>query len=1025
MTQEELDCFNDLKRCLTEAPTLIIPNLDPDTHPFVVVTDASKRGLGAILMQKADDGKLHPIAYSSRMTDEKEQLRYSTYQLEMAAVVYALNVFKHYLRFKKIPFILRTDCQALCWLLKCEHDSTIRKWIIQLTEFDFTIEYVRGAENPADVLSRLPIPLPEGLIVEQSPEPLYSEDHGKLQQFIISCLNKRTSNKQERRTNSTTNSSTTSVSVFSESQIVQPLYICGANKQNHDTHTETCSLTTTCCVNNLKEFLQQTFLEIWELQTSLNEHPQHKNENQCCVLTPEISQLHPVTSPNHEPQVHDSKEDEQYGLDEKHCDDTIDTTPDNITMSIDEDCEEITEAEKRLAEKISRSIIVQSRYLEENEEIGDYDDEDLLHELPQAEKESILLTLEAQLQLMRTEFNNDNFRKWQNSCPKVLKIINDLSRTTDMNQPIHSVYKIIEGILHVNNRKLQEKYNHHKLNKRIVTLRKEWSKLVPEVNIPGTTLGIKWCILREFHGLPTTGHLGCNSTYFMLRQHFFWKGMLKDVRKWIDACETCQKCKVGKNNSVGEHRSVLQTRPFEVVSIDLVGPFPETPNGNTFILTVLDHFSRYPLAIPIANKTEEVVATALKIHLFMAFPFWPRKILSDKGSEFNNKVINSIYKQLGVSQILTSHDNPRANSVERFHRFMNASIRTFINKKILHKTWDLYVDTVVFTYRCTTNKELQDIHPSTRFFGRWPIRPIDYLLGGNIDEQKVSCTNEHVQEILSTFREVYDTIHHNQRQQAIKNMYHTNKQLPVYNIDDMVYVWRLHDPGKQEWRYDGPFPIAEKISDISYRVCFGKYKTDRPHKNKQKGDAKYKVVTIRHLQPYQPFMDEFPNTAPLFEEDNDDIGVSPDVEQTPVVGMMTIIPYWAWDTIKNDKQAFSVAKIIAINGDNVIIHKYGNNTNNNFSPQAPGYLYRSNQSIRTKYTDTPQTSFKNKPYAPFQNQLKLQDNRLNHSVNHKLTKKDCMYSGFTLTQSKMIPIQVLEAIDKNKHLNKEIQKALL
>ena len=136
-------------------------------------------------MQNGKDNTLHPISYISRMTDEKEKLRYTTYQLEMSAIVWALSVFKPYLRHKNVPFTLRTDCQSLCWLLKTDHDTTVKKWILQLTEFNFQIEYIKGKDNPADLLSRSPLPVPQGCFLEQPMEPLYSEDHDNLMSWII------------------------------------------------------------------------------------------------------------------------------------------------------------------------------------------------------------------------------------------------------------------------------------------------------------------------------------------------------------------------------------------------------------------------------------------------------------------------------------------------------------------------------------------------------------------------------------------------------------------------------------------------------------------------------------------------------------------------------------------------------------------------------------------------------------------------------------------------------------------------
>ena len=179
--------------------------------------------------------------------------------------------------------------------------------------------------------------------------------------------------------------------------------------------------------------------------------------------------------------------------------------------------------------------------------------------------------------------------------------------------------------------------------------------------------------------------------------------MIKDVTKWIDACHRCQRRKQHKPNRQGEQRSVLYTKPFEIVSIDLVGPLLENVDNNKWILTIIDHFTRYPIAVAIPNKKEETVAKALKTHLFMAYPFWPKKIDSDRRSEFVNKALKLLYKQLGVKRILTAHDNAQANQVERFHKYMNAAIACFLQKKHRQILWEQYLDIAVYVYRCTVN----------------------------------------------------------------------------------------------------------------------------------------------------------------------------------------------------------------------------------------------------------------------------------------------------------------------------------
>ena len=80
--------FNELKKRLTMAPVLILPKPD---EPFVVYCDASKLGLGGVLMQ---DGKM--VAYASRQLRINEQI-YPTHDLELAAMVFVLKIWRHYL----------------------------------------------------------------------------------------------------------------------------------------------------------------------------------------------------------------------------------------------------------------------------------------------------------------------------------------------------------------------------------------------------------------------------------------------------------------------------------------------------------------------------------------------------------------------------------------------------------------------------------------------------------------------------------------------------------------------------------------------------------------------------------------------------------------------------------------------------------------------------------------------------------------------------------------------------------------
>ena len=92
-TPECQQAFEDLKEKLVSPPIFAFPDFDKS---FVLETDASIQGLGAVLSQKQADGKLHPVAYASRSLASNEE-RYAITDLETLAVVWAISHFEYYL----------------------------------------------------------------------------------------------------------------------------------------------------------------------------------------------------------------------------------------------------------------------------------------------------------------------------------------------------------------------------------------------------------------------------------------------------------------------------------------------------------------------------------------------------------------------------------------------------------------------------------------------------------------------------------------------------------------------------------------------------------------------------------------------------------------------------------------------------------------------------------------------------------------------------------------------------------------
>ena len=151
------EAFERLKQHLVEAPVLAFPSFD---RGFLLDTDASGVGLGAVLAQKQEDGTIRPVAYASRTLQPHER-NYGSTEMEALGVVWAIKHFRHYLYGHHCDVF--TDHEALKSLLNTPHPSgKLARWGLALQEVDLAIYYRPGKKNVlADALSRSPVSVRE------------------------------------------------------------------------------------------------------------------------------------------------------------------------------------------------------------------------------------------------------------------------------------------------------------------------------------------------------------------------------------------------------------------------------------------------------------------------------------------------------------------------------------------------------------------------------------------------------------------------------------------------------------------------------------------------------------------------------------------------------------------------------------------------------------------------------------------------------------------------------------------------
>ena len=134
----------------------------------------------------------------------------------------------------------------------------------------------------------------------------------------------------------------------------------------------------------------------------------------------------------------------------------------------------------------------------------------------------------------------------------------------------------------------------------------------------------------------------------IVRRNYYWKGLRPDVVHYVKKCTVCRKY---NSASPKYNKGIFQApgAPMDFISMDLTGEFhPPSCHGNKYALTVICMLSGWTWCIPIPDKTTPVVIQAYLKHVHHVFAP-SHKILSDNGTEFSNKLFETITKELGWS----------------------------------------------------------------------------------------------------------------------------------------------------------------------------------------------------------------------------------------------------------------------------------------------------------------------------------------------------------------------------------------
>lgn len=160
-------------------------------------------------------------------------------------------------------------------------------------------------------------------------------------------------------------------------------------------------------------------------------------------------------------------------------------------------------------------------------------------------------------------------------------------------------------------------------------------------------------------------HLGRDATWEKMN-NYNWPGYYKDMKSYLMACSNCQ---FYDNANYGAPANPVEVNEFsEQWGLDLVGPFPLTPDRNKYIIVATEYYTCWPVARAYPEATKEVAAKFLYEVLFSTYGP-PTKLLTDQGNNFRNELLHEFCKLVGTQHKFATPYHPQANGLaERFNR---------------------------------------------------------------------------------------------------------------------------------------------------------------------------------------------------------------------------------------------------------------------------------------------------------------------------------------------------------------------
>ncbi|ESK83532.1 retrotransposon nucleocapsid protein [Moniliophthora roreri MCA 2997] len=322
---------------------------------------------------------------------------------------------------------------------------------------------------------------------------------------------------------------------------------------------------------------------------------------------------------------------------------------------------------------------------------------------------------------------------------------------------------------------------------------------------------ITWTIHK---GQPF-GHPGQFGMLDLIQRDYWWPGMVKFVKSFIDRCTVCQQMKINTHpTKVALHPvdTTPNATPFHIITMDLITDLPESDGFDT-IMVVVDHSSsKEAIFIPCTKKLDAPQAAELLLQNIYKRYGLPDKIISDRDPRFAAMVFQETMKLLGVKHAMSTAYHPQSDGeTERVNQEIEIYLRMFCSKE--QTEWSSYLHIVEFAHNNRTHSVTRN-SPFFMIIG-YHSRPLPMAF----KKTSVPSVEEHLNRLWKLQGEVAGMMEIARRKMIERG----NRETDKFTVGQKVWLEGKNlDFGypskKLSPKREGPFTVKKVMGPMMYRL---------------------------------------------------------------------------------------------------------------------------------------------------------------------------------------------------------------